>query len=435
MKSGKDRKEGNRIMQPDRVIYHIDCNSFYAAVECMERPELKQVPMAVAGDPKDRCGIILAKNEKARAYGVKTAETIYQAQRKCPDLVLVPPRHGRYVEVSHAVKAIFAQYTDQVESFGVDEAWLDVTGSLGYFKASAVELADAIRERVKREIGITVSVGVSYNKAFAKLGSDLKKPDATTLITRENYRRRVWPLPVENLLFVGRTAAQQLRRHYINTIGDIAMCEIGFLENLLGKGGDTLWIFANGLDTSPVCRIGEEEPVKSIGNGMTFRRDLVGWDELKAGVVALSDEVAMRLREEGLKCTALQIMVRNPSMKSISRQMRMQMPTHLQKEIVDTAMELLRENWQEQEPVRALSVTAQQLLGDHEAREQLGLLRRNVALERFERAEAAMQKLRRKYGRGCLAMGFVENAELGISQLHREERGLPSFVNDRRNKK
>lgn len=422
-------------MQPDRVIYHIDCNSFYAAVETMERPELRQVPMAVAGDPKDRCGIILAKNEKAKAYGVKTAETVYQAQRKCPNLVLVPPHHKRYMEISHRVKAIFAQYTDQVESFGMDEAWLDVTGSLRYFQASAVELADQIRERVKREIGITVSVGISFNKAFAKLGSDLKKPDAVTLITRENYRRRVWPLPAENLLFVGRMSAQQLHSHYIHTIGDIARSEMGFLENLLGKGGGTLWLFANGLDTSPVCRIGEEEPLKSIGNGMTFRRDLLGWDELKAGVIALSDEVATRLREEGMRCAALQVMVRNPSMKSISRQIHLHAPTCLQKEIVDASMALLRENWKEEEPVRALSVTAQQLLEERKAQEQMKLWQSNTALARFERAEKAMQKLRRKYGRGCLAMGYVENAELGIMQFCSMERGLPSFVNERKNKK
>lgn len=417
------------MMQPERVIYHIDCNSFYASVECMQRPELRLAPMAVAGDPKDRCGIILAKNELAKACGIKTAETIYQAQRKCPGLVLVEPHHRLYVEVSRAVKRIFAQYTDQVESFGLDEAWLDVTGSLRYFHATPVELADEIRQRVKREIGITVSVGVSYNKAFAKLGSDLKKPDAITLITRDNYQRRVWPLPVEDLLFVGKMASAQLRRHYITTIGDIARSEMGFLNQLLGKGGETLWLFANGLDPSPVCRIGEEEPAKSIGNGMTFRRDLVGWEELKAGVLALSDEVAMRLREEGMRCSMLQIMVRNPSMKTISRQGKMTWPTCLQKEIVDRAMEILHENWKEDAPVRALSVTAQQLLPRQAVLEQGNLwCDTSSALAKFERAEAAMQKLRLKYGRGCLTMGFSENEELGIG--HSEKKAIPSFVHD-----
>ena len=417
-------------MSLPKVIYHIDCNSFYAAVECKRHPELKHVPMAVAGDPKDRCGIILAKNEKAKAYGVKTAETIYQAKRKCPDLVLVPPHFDEYMDVSHRVKHVFADYTDQVESFGADEAWLDVTGSLNYFHTSAVELADTIRQRVKNEIGITVSVGVSFNKPFAKLGSDMKKPDAVTLISRENYQKRVWPLPVEDLLFVGRTSSSLLHRHYIHTIGDIAHSQPAFLEQLLGKGGDTLWLYANGLDGSPVRRIGEYDPAKSIGNGMTFRRDLLGWDELKAGVVALSDEVASRLRAEGMKCMVVHVMIRNPQMKSISRQCQLASPTHLQKVIVDAAMQLIYENWREDQPVRALSITAQQLIGDERVQEQMCILRQDALLEKFERAEECMQKLRLKYGRSCMAMGYVENEELGIHQFRRPDADPPCFSHD-----
>lgn len=410
------------MLLEDRVIYHIDCNAFYATVECMQHPELYGVPMAVAGDPKDRSGIILAKNERARACGVKTAETIYQAKLKCPGLVLVPPHFGRYAEVSRRVKRLFADYTDQVESFGLDEAWLDVTGSMRYFRTTPVELADCIRQRVKRDIGITVSVGISFNKAFAKLGSDLKKPDAVTLITRENYQRRVWPLPAEALLFAGRRAVEQLKRHYIETIGDIARSDPAFLAQLLGKSGETLWLYANGLDMSPVRRIGEEEPAKSIGNGMTFRRDLLGWDELKTGVVALSDEVAMRLRQERMKCSTVQIMVKNPARKSISRQCHMGVPTHLQKEIVDAAMRLLHENWQADLPVRALSVTATQLVDDAFAQEQTSLWHAaNVQLDKFERAETAMQLLRLRYGRRCIAMGFAENEELGIHRHNSDE--------------
>lgn len=414
----------------ERVIYHIDCNSFYATVECRKRPELRQVPMAVAGDPKDRCGIILAKNDRAKAYGVQTAETIYQARRKCPDLVLVPPHYHEYMEISRQVKQIFADYTDQVESFGSDEAWLDVTGSLHYFRTSPVELADQIRQRVKKEIGITVSIGVSFNKAFAKLGSDMKKPDAITLITPDNYRRRVWPLPVEALLFVGRTASVQLRKNYINTIGDMAQSRPDFLERLLGKGGDMLWLYANGRDGSPVRRIGEEDPAKSIGNGMTFRRDLLGWDELKAGVVALSDEVASRLRAEGLKCRGIHVMIRNPQMKCISRQCQLAMPTHLQKVIVDAAMQLLHENWREDLSVRALSVTAQQLVEAARAEEQLCMAQSGAMLEKWERVEACIQKLRLKYGRSCLVMGYAESDELGISQFGRDETLPPGFSRD-----
>ncbi len=401
----------------DRVIYHIDCNGFYAACECMDHPEWAEVPLAVAGNPEDRCGIILAKNERAKAYGVKTAETIYQALKKCPDLLLVPPHHDRYAEISCRVKTIFAEYTDQVESFGLDEAWLDVTGSLRYFRSTPAQLANTIRERVKHEIGVTVSVGVSFNKVFAKLASDLKKPDATTLITRENFRRRVWPLPADTLLFVGHNAAEHLRRYGIRTIGDLAQSDPAFLEKAMGKGGENLWACANGNDDSPVRRIGEHEPAKSIGNGMTFRRDLVGWDELKAGIIALSDEVAARLRQEHQRCRAVQVSIRTPQMKLLTRQCQLFVPTRLQKELVDVCMQMLYEHWCETAPVRALTVTAQHLIPEETSQEQIRLMDASDSQRsRLEGMEKAMQHLRGKYGTGCIAMGYVDRPELGIHQ-------------------
>ena len=401
----------------ERVIYHIDCNAFYATCECMEHPEWAEVPMAVAGDPENRCGIILAKNEKAKAYGIQTAETGFQALKKCPDLLLVPPHHERYAQISRRVKALFAEYTDQVESFGLDEAWLDVTGSLQYFHSSPVQLANAIRERVKKEIGVTVSVGVSFNKVFAKLASDLKKPDATTLISRENFKRRVWPLPVSALLFVGQHAAEHLQSYEIRTIGDLAMCDAAFIEKAMGKGGETLWLCANGEEYSPVRRIGEREMVKSIGNGMTFRRDLVGWDELKAGIVALSDEVAVRLRTENLRCRAVQVSIRTPQLKLITRQCQLPFPAKLQSELVDACMQLLHKHWKENAPVRSLTITAQQLIQESQTQEQL-LLKGNdgTKRDRLENMEKAMQNLRGKYGRGCIAMGCFNHPELGIHQ-------------------
>lgn len=411
--------------QTDRVIYHIDCNGFYAACECMEHPEWAEVPMAVAGNPEDRCGIILAKNERAKAYGVKTAETIYQALKKCPDLLLVPPHHDRYAQISRKVKSLFAEYTDQVESFGLDEAWLDVTGSLHYFKSTPAQLANSIRERVKQEIGITVSVGVSFTKVFAKLASDMKKPDATTLITRHNYQRRVWPLPVDSLLFVGHNAAEHLRRYGIRTIGDLAQSDPAFLEKAMGKGGEGLWACANGLDDSPVRRIGEREPVKSVGNGMTFRRDLVGWEEIKTGIIVLSDEVAARLRAEGLRCRAVQVSIRTPQMKLITRQCQLPAATRLQKDLVDYCMQMLHTHWQETAPVRALTVTAQHLVPEDTA-EQTGLMDNKQGQRmRLEGMEKAMQRLRGKYGTGCIAMGYTDHPELGIHQPGSKKENLP----------
>ncbi|NLO86680.1 MAG: DNA polymerase IV [Clostridiales bacterium] len=402
----------------DRVIYHIDCNGFYASVECLDNPSLKEVPMAVAGDPKNRSGIILAKNEKAKKYGIKTAETVWQARKKCPSLVLVPPHRDRYSEVSKQVKALFCDYTDQVESFGLDEAWLDVTGSLAYFKSSPVQLANRIREQVKNDIGITVSVGISFNKIFAKLGSDMKKPDATTSITRGNYQQLVWSLPASELLFVGKVATDELHRHYINTIGDIARSERVVLNQLLGKGGDVLWLYANGMDEEPVRRYDDLEQVKSIGNGMTFRRDLVGVDEIKAGIISLSDEVAYRLREARLKCGTIQIMIKTPKLTNISRQKQITTPTYLQKEIVHTAIELIESNWRMSDPIRALTVTAMNLVDENDVCQQISLFDMDDhrhTKERYEKIEDAMSKIRKKHGKSSIGMGYVHSEELGIN--------------------
>jgi len=397
------------------VIYHVDCNGFYASVECLDNPSLRDVPLAVAGDPKDRCGIILAKNELAKRSGVQTTETIGQAKRKCPGLVLVPPRHDRYHEVSASVKALFETYTDQVESFGLDEAWLDATGSLRYFGVTDVGLADRIREQVKHKIGITVSIGVSYNKVFAKLGSDMQKPDAITVISRDNYQRLIWPLPAGELLYVGKVAAEGLRRHFIYTIGDLAKQDRGELFRMLGKSGDTLWVYANGLDAEPVRKIEEGESIKSIGNGMTFRRDLRGESEVKAGVIALSDEVATRLRRAGMKCETVQVMIKNPEFITISRQKAVGHPTHLQRELVDVAMALVNANWQMKSPIRALTVTALNLVSENEAYEQLSLLDGQGEIrdrDRLERLESAMHEIRKKHGVGSIAMGYVHKGSI-----------------------
>ena len=266
-----------------RAILHCDCNGFFASVECLDHPAYWQVPIAVAGDPKDRSGIILAKNEPAKKYGIVTAETIYAAKRKCPSLLLVPPRHWRYEEISAQVNRIYLQYTDQVEPFGIDESFLDVTGSLPYFHTTARALADQIRERVKREVGITISVGASFNKTFAKIGSDMKKPDATTEITPENFQTLVWALPIRDMLFVGKASVEAFERSFISTIGDLARKPREQIAHLLGKSGEALWDNANGLDCDPVLPYGECEQVKSVGNGMTFRRDLLSETEIRQG--------------------------------------------------------------------------------------------------------------------------------------------------------
>ena len=391
----------------DRVILHCDCNAFYASVETLLRPELERVPMAVCGDPESRHGIILAKNERAKKFGVATAETIWQAKRKCPGLTLVPPHRGEYVKYSRLVNEIYQRYTDQVEPFGIDESWLDVTGSLHLFGGDARQLADDIRARLRQEVGLTISVGVSFNKVFAKLGSDYKKPDATTVISRENWRDIVWPLPVGDLLFVGRAARRTLGQYGVETIGQLAACKPEMLEQLMGKMGVQLYRYANGLDDAPVRPQHQREPVKSVGNSTTFPENLTRWEEIRSGLQLLSDSVAGRLRKEGLYCGGVAVAVKDAQFRTVSRQMRLGAPTHLMRDIFEAAQELTRRIWKAPTPVRLLSVTALYITDSADSYQQLDLLAGDAPLrdQRQEQLESAMDTIRGKYGRDAITFG------------------------------
>jgi DNA polymerase-4 len=394
----------------ERVILHCDCNGFFASVETIDQPALKNVPMAVAGDPKNRTGIILAKNELAKACGIKTAETVYEARRKCPELVLVPPHHRRYQEVSRKVNALYLRYTDQVEPFGIDESWLDVTGSLSLLKITGPRLADELRNRVREEIGITISVGVSFCKILAKMGSDLKKPDATTVLTRENFREKIWPLPAGEMMFAGRSTVALLEKRGMKTIGDIARTEVDDLEKMMGKAGIQLWNHANGIDDEPVVPFDRLDEVKSVGNGLTFPRDLITMEELRAGVAILADEVAMRMREHGVKCQTVQVHIKDPAMKTISRQTTFQRPTRLQAELIDQAMKLIRANWRAGAPVRALTITATNLIPEDEDASQLSLFEDGGVkrLEKLEKLEDAVYNIRTRFGPDSIKAGAPE---------------------------
>lgn len=400
----------------DRTILHCDLNGFYASVECIGRPELRAVPMAVGGDPESRHGIILAKNELAKRQGVVTAETIWQARRKCPELVVVPPHHDRYAEYSEKVNAVYQRYTDLVEPFGIDESWLDITGSMHLFGGDARRIADEIRAVVRRELELTLSVGVSFTKTFAKLGSDYKKPDATTVISRENWQDIVWPLPVGDLLFVGRAAGRVLHQYGVETIGQLAACSPQMLETLLGKLGLQLHEYANGLDGSPVRPAGQQEPVKSVGNGTTFPKNLTRWEEVQRGLAVLSDSVAMRLRQQGLYCGGVSVSLRNAQFRTVSRQMRLPAPTHLMKDIWQAAMELTRRLWKAPEPVRMLTVTALYITDSADSFQQLDLLEAPVVSrqqEKQEKLERTMDAIRGKYGRGSISFGLPGEERAG----------------------
>ena len=391
----------------DRVILHCDLNCFFASVELLSHPDLRDIPTAVCGDPASRHGIILAKNEPAKRRGVQTAETVWQAKQKCPNLILLPPHHGLYAQYSRRINTIYGQYTDLVEPFGIDESWLDVTGSLHLFGDDARQLADDIRARLRQEVGLTISVGVSFNKVFAKLGSDYKKPDATTVISRENWRDIVWPLPVGDLLFVGRAARRTLGQYGVETIGQLAACKPEMLEQLMGKMGVQLYRYANGLDDAPVRPQHQREPVKSVGNSTTFPENLTRWEEIRSGLQLLSDSVAGRLRKEGLYCGGVAVAVKDAQFRTVSRQMRLGAPTHLMRDILEAAQELTRRIWKAPTPVRLLSVTALYITDSADSYQQLDLLAGDAPLrdQRQEQLESAMDTIRGKYGRDAIAFG------------------------------
>ena len=391
----------------DRIIFHCDLNCFFASVELLDKPALQDVPVAVCGDPASRHGIILAKNEPAKQMGVQTAETVWQAKQKCPHLVLLPPHHNLYADYSRRVNAIYGQYTDLVEPFGIDESWLDVTGSLHLFGGDARHLADDIRGRLRQELGLTISVGVSFNKVFAKLGSDYKKPDATTVISRENWRDMVWPLPVGDLLYVGRAARRTLAQYGVETIGQLAACKPEMLEQLMGKMGVQLYRYANGLDDAPVRPQHQREPVKSVGNSTTFPENLTRWEEIRSGLQLLSDSVAGRLRKEGLYCGGVAVAVKDAQFRTVSRQMRLGAPTHLMRDIFEAAQELTRRIWKAPTPVRLLSVTALYITDSADSYQQMDLLAGDAPLrdQRQEQLESAMDAIRGKYGRDAITFG------------------------------
>jgi DNA polymerase-4 len=402
---------------PDRTILHCDCDSFFASVEETFHPEYRQVPMAVAGDPESRRGIILAKNQLAKGFGVKTAETIWAAKQKCPGLVLTPPRHHVYQDFCERVNAIYEQYSDQVERCSIDESFLDITGTLHMFGGDAIAMAHAIQQQVSIEIGVTISIGLSWNKTFAKLGSDQNKPNGLFVITRENFQQTVWPLPVGEFFGVGKNTVETLRKWGILTIGDLARADLLSLRQQFGKMGEQLHANANGNDASPVRHIGEEEQVKSVGNGITFKRDLVSESDIHTGVIALADSVASRLRAQNLKCRTVQVTIKDTQLKSIQRQKAPPHTTFLAAELSQTAIEIIESVWPKGKPIRLLALTAQNLVPADEAAEQLSLFESSERSNpKAEQLEKAMDRIRAKYGSGAVLPGAVLGNDLGIRE-------------------
>lgn len=406
----------------ERIVIHSDLNNFYASVERKLRPELNGLPLAVGGNSEERKGIVLAKSEEAKKYGIKTGETLWQAKKKCPSLVVVRPNFGEYMKYSRLARGIYAQYTDLIEPYGIDECWLDVTRSTKIFPKFGGEMyegegeerhfspaylrfiGDTLRERVKSELGLTVSVGVSFNKAFAKLGSDLKKPDGTTVIGVADFKNIVYPLPIEDLLYVGKATAQKLRRRGISTIGALASAPQELIKGLLGKSGETLVKFALGNDYEPVRAADDGRELKSIGNSLTYPHDLTRMSEVRMNIYVLAESVAARLREADLgRADTVHLWVRDGNLNSFTVQKKVR-PTVLCGEIAEHALSLFEQKVRPPFRVRALGVTVS---GFDMGSSQITFEEVDGNYAKRERAERAVDAIRKKYGYSKVQRGVT----------------------------
>ena len=379
-----------------RTILHSDCNGFFASVECLYNPQFRDKPVAVCGDKDKRHGIILAKNEIAKKFNVKTGEAIWQAQQKCPQLVTASAHYDRYIRFSKLCRKIYSDYTDKIEPFGLDEAWLDVTGStLAY--GSGEEIAQEIRHRIKSELGITVSIGVSFNKIFAKLGSDYKKPDAVTVITKDNYKDIVWKLKASDLLYVGRATERKLHKLGIFTIGDLANFPLELLRKKFGKWADILHSFSNGLDFSPVLKSDEVNAVKSIGNSTTAIRDLTCFDDVKITFMVLCDSVCRRMREQGFRAKTVCINIRDTDLFTITRQKKLIRPTNLTSDIQKACLELFKENCNFEKNIRSLGVSVTDFESDSSSLQSSFFIDENNALK-LEQLDCTLDNIKNRFG-------------------------------------
>lgn len=402
----------------ERTILHSDMNCFYASVEMLHHPELAGKPLAVGGDSEARHGIVLTSNYIAKKSGVKTGMALWQAKQVCPEIIFVPPRMDLYLRFSRMAQEIYSEYTDLREPFGIDESWLDVSASTS-IKGDGMKIANEISKRIKHELGVTVSIGVSWNKIFAKLGSDYKKPDAITEFSRENYKNLAWNLPAGDLIYVGRSTNKKLQTLGIKTIGELANTEPAILENRLGKMGLVLHTFANGWDETPVCVEGYQAPIKSIGNSTTTPRDLVNDLDVKIILMALSESVASRLRENGFQCKVVEISIRDNELYHFSRQCKLKRPTNITDEIVQAAYRLFKDNYRWEHPIRSLGVRGCDLVSD-DMPYQLDLFISEQKREKLEKMDQVVDEIRARFGYQSIQRAFVYQDKM-LAQLNARE--------------
>ena len=396
----------------DRVILHSDMNNCYASIELLHHPELRGRPLAVGGDPEARHGIVLAKDQLAKKAGVKTGMALWQAREVCPEIQFVPPRMDLYLRFSRLAHEIYGEYTDKQEAFGVDESWLDVTDSCS-LKGDGMTIAAEISRRIKKELGITVSIGVSNNKVTAKLGSDYKNPDAVTRIEQDNYEAIVYPLPVEDLLYVGPATKRKLNYYGIRTIGQLAEISPEVLAGWFGKVGYSLSSFARGTDRTPVSKQDYHAAVKSVGNSGTTPRDLVSDEDVWLMLIIMAESVAMRMRELGMKCTVVEVSVRDSDLSGFTRQRKINTPTNGSLEIARIAYQLFKQNYHWERPLRSVGVRAASLVTE-DCAIQLDLFSGEAKRESLERLDRAVDVVRARYGYTCIQRAVVyTDKELG----------------------
>lgn len=383
-----------------RDILHCDLNNFYASVECRDNPSLKGKPVAVCGSVEERAGIVLAKNYEARAYGIKTGDTVYEALRKCPQLITVRPRMSRYSDISKQVRKIYQRFTDMVEPFGMDECWLDVTGS-HYLFGSSEEIANKIRETVKAETGLTISVGVSFTKVLAKLGSDMKKPDAVTILSPENYREKIYPLSVNEIIGVGPSTFKKLEKLRIHTLGDLAKTDPEVLSRHIGKSGIWLWRAVNGFDDAQVHEQNYKRQIKSVGSSTTLPKDLYTNSEVWRTLLSLAEDVTRQLREEKLCAGGVVISVKTNDLAYREFQICLDVPLRSAQSFAKSGFELFKTRFDWHLPIRAVGIRAINLLPEAYSR-QSSLFCDCLKIDREERLSEVSDMLRVRFGRDTI---------------------------------
>lgn len=381
----------------ERTILHCDMNNFYASVECMLNPRLKGHPVAVGGSEEMRHGIILAKNYEAKKYGIQTGEALWQARQKCPNLIIVPPHYEEYLKYSRLAHEIYSEYTDLIEPYGMDEVWLDLSGSTRLFGDGEV-IANTLRERMKFELGLTISVGVSFCKVFAKLGSDMKKPDAVTVIPKDRFREIIWNLPASDMLGVGRSTEKVLASYGIHTIGQLANAYPDLIHRRFGKNGDALLAFANGLDRSRVAPQNYEPPMKSVGHGITTMQDLENNAEVWNVMLALTQDIGHKLRIYNKNACGVAIYIRDCELHGKQWQCQLPISTHSAAIIARQAYQLFEHSYSWEHPIRSVTVRAINLCSQ-DIPEQIQFFTDPSEVERKEKLETVVEEIRDRFGK------------------------------------